>query len=167
MTTSKKGPRSLLRREIRGEWYIWNTISNTSNTRTNIRNQMTNVPSTPTRKRLTYWKRWWRLNVRKGGRRCIFLRRSWLRQRRIQLRQCHRLGVMPSVKYIKWKTRCMQNFIISEETRRASHLQAEKCMLRRKRRWLRWGDSPLKRWLRRCQIRNKSLQRWDDLPIIR
>ena len=57
MTTSKKGPRSLLRIEIRGEWYIWNTISNTSNTRTNIRNQMTNVPSTPTRKRLTYWKR--------------------------------------------------------------------------------------------------------------
>ena len=57
MVTRTKIPILFLRIEIRGEWQIWSTRINTSNPRHTIRYQMTNVPLTPARKSLTYWKR--------------------------------------------------------------------------------------------------------------
>ena len=51
------------------------------------RHQITNIPLTPASKRLTYWKRWWRLNVSTGGRICIDWRGGWMIQGIIHMRQ--------------------------------------------------------------------------------
>ena len=114
-----------------------------------IRHQMTNILLTPTRKRLTYCKRWWRMNMRTGGRRCIVWRRRWMRQGRSQPRQWQRRGVMTADKYLKCKRRCMQ-ILISQKRRGILAANRQQIQFpRRKRRWQRCGDSTFVIWPRR------------------
>ena len=54
ITTRTTGPILLMGSKIIGEWQISSTRSNNSKPRHTIRYQMTNVPLTPSRKRLTY-----------------------------------------------------------------------------------------------------------------
>ena len=129
--------------------------------------KITNVPLTTASKSLTYWKIWLRLNVRKGGSRCIVCRISWLRQGRSQLRQWQRQGVMPAAKSLKCKIICMQ--ILRRQKIRGvlSANSQQRSLPSRKKSWIRCGNSPLKRWLIRLQIWKKSLKRWDESPVVR
>ena len=127
---------------------------------------MTKFPLTPARKRLKYCRRLWRLNVRMGGRIFIVWRKICLRQGRRKLRHWQRWGVIHTTKSLKWKTRCMKCFRRQKRWVVLAAYRQKRYLLKRNRRWLGCGDSPIKIWLIRWKIWNKSLQRWDYYPVI-
>ena len=66
----------------------------------------------------------------------------------IKLGQCKRQGVITPSNLLKWKTKCMQNLIRQNIQGVLTANSHQRCLLKRKRRWLRCGDLPLKILLR-------------------